>query len=395
MRIHILRAGEDTASIAKKYGINENNLIFANELENTTPTVGEELLILTPTRTHRVIYGDTLERLALRYGVSVREIIKMNPWISEKGLVPNSVVGVRSGEKAYGTAVTNGYYYSECTKKQLERALPYLTYVTFGSAVIDGGSARWIFDAKDAVNRVTEAEKIPLLRVFERDCTKKFESDEYQKRYIETLISLAKSQGYRGIVFGGSGQPGYALSSFLIEMKKNIIGSDLILFTEVTPESDVKLTECADGSIFSYSKLEDEVTPSFSEGERHAFEKYATEADSIKSFADIISLAKIDSGFCDLRDALSLARKLGVEITRDDSTLLSSFSHPKIGKCTYQSLEYMKAILALLLEYGFMGISFDIMRTPISYLLMYNDMFGTAYHTTAKSREGCSRALAR
>ena len=394
MRIHTVGVGEDTASIAKRYGIHEQNLIFTNELENASPAVGEELLILTPTRTHRVIYGDTLERLALRYGVSVRDIIKMNPQIFEKGLVPGSIVGVRSSEKIYGTAVTNGYFYSDCSRRRLERALPYLTYVTFGSAVIEGGGARWIFDASDAVRTVIENDKIPLLRVFNRESEKKYESDEYRKRYIETLISLAKSQGYKGIVFGGGGGLGEGLSEFLLEMKKNIIGSDLILFTEVTPGSDVSLTECADGSIFSYFKLECDPIPSFSEGERSAFEKFATDADSIKSFVDIIALAKIEEGFLEIGDAMNVARKSGAKIRRDESTLISSFEDRKIGKCHYPSLEYIKAVLALLGEYGFMGISFDIMKTPLSYLLMYNDMFGTAHHTSQRAAEGCSRARA-
>lgn len=391
MRIHTVKEGEDTASIAKKYGITERSLLLANELENAMPAVGEQLLIMTPTRTHKVISGDTPERLALRYGVSVKEIIKMNPWISEGGLVPNTTIAVRCGEKRYGMAVTNGYYYSGCSAKKLIRALPYLTYVTFGAAVIERGGARWLFDARDTVKEVSEADKIPLLRVYNRDGEENLHSREEWERYIETLITLAKTHGYKGIVFGGHGESGEALSEFLVEMKKNIIGSDLILFTELDKSSPASLCECSDGSIFSYSKIGEENMPTFESGERRAYEKYATEADSIKSFIDILALAKTESGYCDLADALSLARNSRAEINLDEETLLCSFAHRRAGKCTFQSLESIKAILALASEYGYMGISFDIMRTPLSYLLLYNEMFGTAYHTAINSRGGCSR----
>ena len=37
------------------------------------------------------------------------------------------------------------------------------------------------------------------------------------------------------------------------------------------------------------------------------------------------------------------------------------------------------------------GICFDIMRTPLSYLMMYDSLFKTSYHTSIRSTEGCSR----
>jgi hypothetical protein len=57
----------------------------------------------------------------------------------------------------------------------------------------------------------------------------------------------------------------------------------------------------------------------------------------------------------------------------------------------YPTLESIKATLDTVHEYGFMGISFDIMRVPLSYLAMYNALFGTSSYTCVRSREGCSR----
>ena len=53
MRIHTTETGESTADIAVKYGIDEAILCLVNEIDkNTRLSVGEELLILTPTRTY-------------------------------------------------------------------------------------------------------------------------------------------------------------------------------------------------------------------------------------------------------------------------------------------------------------------------------------------------------
>lgn len=364
--------------------------MLANELEGSVPAVGEELLILRPTRTHKVVFGDTPERLAIRYGVSVRELTKLNPWIAEEGLIPNTTVAIRCGVGEYGMSVTNGYCYPGCTRKMLRRALPYLTYVTFGAAIVEGGRARWLFDAEDAVREVKEAEKIPLLRVFNQKEVPHGRGE--RERYTETLITLAKSGGYKGIVLGIGGKGSEELCDFLIEIKKGIIGSDLILFTELTEDSHPSMCECADGSIFSYSKIGSENPPSFKDGERHAYERYATEMDSIKSFIDIPALACTETGYCDVSEALRLARSGGYKIEYDGDSMLSHFRHKRVGNCRFGSLKALKAILALVGEYGFMGVSFDIMRTPLSYLLMYNDMFGTAYGTQVSSPSGCSRA---
>ena len=135
-----------------------------------------------------------------------------------------------------------------------------------------------------------------------------------------------------------------------------------------------------------------ENTPSFEDGERRVISNFACNGESAKAFIDLPSLAYTDSGFISTDEAMKIARRKSCEINTNKSTLLSNFNSRKQGEYRYTSLSGIAALLELVSEFDYMGISFDIMRTPLSYLMMYDSMFKTAYTTNVRSREGCSHA---
>ena len=64
MIIHTVSQGETIFKIARKYSVQPTKIIEDNGLEGDRLTTGQELLILTPTRTVTVRGGDTLASLA-------------------------------------------------------------------------------------------------------------------------------------------------------------------------------------------------------------------------------------------------------------------------------------------------------------------------------------------
>ena len=86
MRIHTTSQGENITDIANLYGVSEEIIRNVNDLFGTEPTVGEELLIQIPTRSYTTVYGDTPERIALRFGIRKNDIYLLNPWIVGKPL---------------------------------------------------------------------------------------------------------------------------------------------------------------------------------------------------------------------------------------------------------------------------------------------------------------------
>lgn len=98
-RQHTVAAGDSLSAIAARYGVSSQRLMQYNNLRSTTVKLGQTLKIPTsgsatvavqpqvrPTMTvaaalprqHRVVAGDTLSRIAVRYGVTVPQLIKHN-----------------------------------------------------------------------------------------------------------------------------------------------------------------------------------------------------------------------------------------------------------------------------------------------------------------------------
>lgn len=387
MQIHTIMSGEKIADVAERYGVSEELIRENNSLENAEPTPGEQLLIITPTRTYSVRRGDTPERLSLRFGVSRRELCANNPSVSLRGLIAGEEIALKCGEPIYGMGVANGYFYKGCPISALKRAMPYLTYVTIAAASEADGEIHTSFDARDARALAVENEKVPLLRIYRAQAD--VPSGKDAEALCEKIIKTAIDGGYRGVVL--SECKGGGCAEFLVELRKKMIGCDLILISEMSEDTELCANEYSDGSVLSYDKYALDNPPSFDEGERRIYSDFACEGESSKSFISLPALAKWGRGYCSIGDALSTARQYGCEIKNDGESLISSFTSQRRGEFSFASLENIKATLDLVSEYGFMGVSFDIMRAPVSHLMMYNSLFRTAYQTSARAAEGCSR----
>lgn len=98
---HKVRKGETLATIAETYGVREGDLREWNNLDGSTILAGSKLRVYTTSaaakgdyargdagsaRTYRVRAGDTLEKIANKYGVTVRQLKKLNHNIADKSL---------------------------------------------------------------------------------------------------------------------------------------------------------------------------------------------------------------------------------------------------------------------------------------------------------------------
>ena len=397
MQIHIKRSDERLCDIAEGYGISEKALRMINEIEEGEPCEGEELLILTPTRTYTVQYGDTPERIALRFGIRASDIFMMNPW-ADKTLKVGDRLALKYDERPYGMAMANGYCYSGCDRKKLIRTMPYLTYITFAGAVADERGVRRSADFKEEISLALKEKKTPLIRAFDR-YPERYKKEEDLTPFAEALIEVAQADGYKGIVLDSCSLSDSAkeFSSFLMILRKLMIGCDLILITEINEKSPLEFSEFADGSVMYYPKYAMENAPSFNDGERSVMADFACRGESAKAFIDMPSLAKRGADFCTVTEALKKARKCGASVRKNENTLLCHMGDGKQGEYTFASLQSIKALLELASEFDYMGICFDIMRTPLSHIMMYNSMFKTSYLFSdtynIRPREGCSRGV--
>ncbi len=391
MQIHTVIAGETVKDITEAYGVSEDNIRANNGIPEGEVCEGEQLLILIPTRSYTARPGDSIDRISVRFGIRESDIIAMNPQLSCGKLKCGQTITLRSSERPYGMAVANGYFYKGCSEDKLIEMLPYLTYVTLASYSAGENGIKRLFDDKSALDIAIKADKIPLVRVYD-GYGERYQSKEAREKFAGELITIASGGGYRGVVLNACANGEYEneFSEFIVDMRKRMMGLDLILITEVDGESPIAFSEYADGSVISYPKYAESEQKSFDEGERKLFSNFACKGESAKAFVDLPALARLGERYASIDEAIREARRINAKIKNDESCLLSSFGCRQ-GEWRYTSLENIKALLELVGEYDYSGVCFDIMRTPISHVMMYNAMFKTSYHTSVRAPEGCSR----
>lgn len=380
MKIHTVKKGDTIGKIAEEYGITEEHLREINGIVRTDVTVGEDLLILCPTRTHTARSDDTIERICLRYRIRKSDILALNPKIDGEKIKAGKTIVLKYDERTHGMAVTNGYIYKGCSEDDLKRALPFMTYATFVCRTKKGNALDPIFCEDALLETVLQNGKIPLIKVY-GDSEFNEKNEDEALSFYDSVIKHAKEKGYRGIVLNSVPYSNSAefYSSLLMKLRKRMIGSDLILITECDDKTPIIFNDLSDGSVLTYSKLWDSNIPSFDDGEKKIISDFACEGESTKTFIELPAFARLGNSFIDITHARALARASRAEIRTSDETLLSEFETPK-GKCYYPSLKNEKAVLELLSKYGYMGMSFDVMRTPTAYIMMYNAMFKTVNH---------------
>jgi LysM repeat protein len=397
MRIHRVKRGESVSDIAKAYGINEKILERSNEIVNGERlSEGEELLILTPTRTYTARDGDSITRISLRFGTPISEIMRMNPHLFQDEINKGDIIAVKRDERPFGMGAANGIYYKGCPQWKFKRALPYTTYITVGSGIYDGERCYESFNGGEIAELALENGKLPILRIYDKSGGGFSKTAEGRQKHIDELIYAAWKGGYRGIdLAGGDFSEGY--EEFLVELRGRMIGLDLILISEIDADTPIAISDFSDGAIFGFnkcgmSKLED---MGFDVQERRAFEKFANEGESTKTFIELPVFGyQENGGFVEVCEAIRSAR-LQTAITKaNDDGKISEFQDNKKGRVEYNSLSNIATRLKILEEMGYMGISFDIGRCPISYLLLYDAMFKSVGYVNIEKKSRCNPGTA-
>lgn len=393
MRIHRVGRGESTADIANIYGVDEAILRKNNELyEGDRISEGEELLVLTPTRTYTARDGDSLSRVALRFGVPKNELIRMNPHLAEGEMHTGDIIAVKRDERPCGMGVANGVYYRGCPKWKLKRALPYATYITVGSGIYDGERCYESFDGGEVAEMAVENGKLPILRIYDKSGGAFAKNKEKRQKYIDDLLYIALKGGYRGIDLAeGNFDEGY--EDFLVELRGRMIGLDLILISEISPETPIAISDFSDGAILGFNKcgMRSIENVSFENQEKKILEGFANEGEGTKTFLELPVFGYQEGGgFIEVGEAINYARKQCAMTEQDETSLISAFQDKKRGRVEYNSLSNIIKRLELLSELGYMGISFDIGRCPISYLLAYDSLFKSVGYANVEKKVRCN-----
>lgn len=209
MVIHVVQEGETAQSIADYYGISVTKLIQDNELEFPNNLVtGQSIVVAYPEQTYVVIEGDTLLDIANSNNVSIMQLLRNNPFLSDREYIyPGETIVINYNLK--GTITIHGNTTPNINFATLIRTLPYLTYLSIlNYTVTKEGKIVTYYDDTEIVNTTKEYGVMPLMLLttlsirgaanigVEYDLLL---NPEFQQRFIDNIIPILRTVGYYGI----------------------------------------------------------------------------------------------------------------------------------------------------------------------------------------------------
>lgn len=212
MQIHVVQYGETLDRIAQAYGVTVREIEEANQVPDVNRLVpGQTLVIPTTGQIHRVQPGDTLWKLSRKYGISLEELIRLNP-VNDPQNIP---VGLQLyvPQKPKTTIETNAYIDPSTTQSRsgqvIDQAGALLTYLAiFAYRVTRDGS---LIPPNDqaSLQAALENRVLPLLVLinyenegFSQDlATEILTNEALQDRILAQALQIMEAKGYRGLDF--------------------------------------------------------------------------------------------------------------------------------------------------------------------------------------------------
>ena len=211
MDIHVVQPGDSLYKIAQRYGVSADEIFRANELSDIPfLVVGQALVIPTREVAHTVAPGETLFSIARRYGTTTSSIIALNGITNPDVLTPGTVLRIPVREKNYGFIEVNGYIEPSTPEQEtqtIREVGEYLTYLSpFSYQVRADGSMAPINDTA----MLTEARNhriAPLLVItnfaegnFSTEIVDTIlESTAVQDTLIANMTQVMRTKGYYGV----------------------------------------------------------------------------------------------------------------------------------------------------------------------------------------------------
>ncbi len=210
MEIYIVKSGDTINRIARLYGVSIQRLISDNGLEYPGRLVpGQALIILMPDQIYTIRSGDTLFSIARTYSTTTGALLRNNPWLAlERQLIPGRIITISYAQKPTRQARINGYAYPGISEPLIRRELPFLSTLTiFGYGFTEEGTL--IEPDDDPLLRVTQGTSTaPILLLSSISETGNFDSQRssllfntpsLQNTVLYGLVEVMRQKGYRGL----------------------------------------------------------------------------------------------------------------------------------------------------------------------------------------------------
>lgn len=127
MIIHVVQPGETIKSISEYYKIPVDRLILENGITNPENlAIGQTIVIVQPETIYTVQPGDTLTSIAEQHNVSPMELLRNNPYLSDREfLYSGETIVINYQTNRTRTINTGGYAFPYIDNSVLIKTLPF------------------------------------------------------------------------------------------------------------------------------------------------------------------------------------------------------------------------------------------------------------------------------
>ena len=211
LTIYTVRRGDSLYTIATKYGVTADALIYDNQIANPLRLVeGQALYIPVTSVAYRVRPGDSVYAIARSYNTSVAAIAAANPTLTDAmRIFPGQVITIPFPNANLGNVHVNGFTV-RASDTTLGESYPYLTYISVFSWQADaGGGITPIND--DGVRADARAARVaPLMSVTNIEPGGGFSSDiahavltneTAQRAFLTNIVAAMRQRNYYGVIF--------------------------------------------------------------------------------------------------------------------------------------------------------------------------------------------------
>ena len=211
MIIHVVQPGETIYSISEYYKIPVDRLILENGITNPDNlAIGQTIVIVQPETVYTVQPGDTLNSIAEQHGVSPLELLRNNPYLSDRDfLYTGETIVINYQTNKVRTISTGGYTFPYIDKSILIKTLPFLTYLTiFNYRATSEGEIITRSDDTELIQLAKDYGAAPMLfvsTITEEGLTSHevnyeiLNNPSIQDRLIDNALQILKRKGYYGI----------------------------------------------------------------------------------------------------------------------------------------------------------------------------------------------------
>lgn len=209
METYVVQPGDTIDDIALRFGISADKLIIENELTDPNQLVPGEVIVITfPSQTYTVLQGDTLESIAASFNISVSEILRNNPFVANIGAIyPGEVLTISYNR--IGSVATHGYTNTFISRNILRKTLPYLTYLSiFNYRTVENGELSGSNADLDIIEEAKEYGVIPLMLMTALSVQGEVDmelvyrvliDEEVENRLFENVLRTVRENGYYGV----------------------------------------------------------------------------------------------------------------------------------------------------------------------------------------------------